>query len=329
MTMRRREFISLLGGCLCSLMPPRSALAQHGARLTSRVAYLALLPGRDSAVVKQRLDELGYVEGKNLVFDFRSAEGQAERLPALAAELVQTKPDVIVTGFGTLAAQAARDATKSVPIVFVSVGDPIGAGIVDSLNRPGANITGVTPQGTEMGGKRLQLLEECTPGVQMVAVLMNPETPFSLLALRELRSAAELRGIRLKVLEIRAAEQLSGSIEAAAHAGAGALVTLEDPLLLGLRSPIATLATALSLPSMHGNREFAEAGGLLSYGPDRHQLYRRAAELVDKILKGAKPADIPVEQPTKFELVINLNTARALRLKVPDRVLALADEVIE
>jgi len=327
--MRRREFIALLSGSLCSLMPPRSGRAQYEGRLTSRIAYLALLPGQDSARVKQRLDALGHVEGKNLVFDFRSAEGRAERLPALAAELVQANPDVIVAGFGTLTAEAARNATKTVPIVFVGVGDPIGAGIVRSLNRPGANITGITGQGAELGGKRLQLLEEFTPGIQMVAVLMNPETPFAMLSLQELRSAAELRGIRVKVLEVRAAEQLSSSIEEATSAGAGALMIVEDPLLLGLRSQIATLATALGLPTVYGSREFAEAGGLLSYGPDRRQLYRRAAELVDKILKGAKPADIPVEQPTKFELVINLKTARALRLKVPDRVLALADEVIE
>jgi putative tryptophan/tyrosine transport system substrate-binding protein len=325
--LKRREFITLLGGAAAGW--PRPARAQQAGRVSSRVAYLALVAGLDSAVVKQRLDELGYAEGKNLIFDLRSAEGRSERLPQLAAELVRTSPDVIVAGFGTLTAQAAQAATATIPIVFVSVGDPIGAGIVKSLNRPGANVTGMTPQGTEMGGKRLQLLEDLVPSIQVLAVLMNPETPFTMLALRELKAAADTRGKRLEIFEIRTADQLSRSIEAAARAGATGLLTLEDPLLLGLRRQIADLVTELRLPTIYGNREFAEAGGLLSYGPERRQLYRRAAEFVDKVLKGAKPADIPVEQPTKFELVINLKTARALGLTVPERVLALADEVIE
>jgi putative ABC transport system substrate-binding protein len=323
--MKRRDFITLLGGAAAW---PLAARAEQSAR-PYHVAYLALLAGRDSLVVKQRLDELGYTEGKNLIFDFRSAEGRSERLPQLAAELVRTSPDVIVAGFGTLAAQAAQAATATTPIVFVSVGDPIGAGIVKSLNRPGANVTGITPQGTEIGGKRLQLLEELIPGIRILAVFMNPETPFSMLALQELRVAANALGQRLEVFEIRSADQLSRSIEAAARAGATGVVTLEDPLLLDLRQQIAALLTELRLPAIYGNREFAEAGGLLSYGPDRRQLYRRAAELVDKILKGAEPADIPVERPTKFELVINLKTAKALGLQIPDKLLALADEVIE
>ena len=324
--MRRREFITLLGGAAAAW--PIAARAQQAARLY-RVAYLALLEGRDSLVVKQRLDELGYSEGKNLIFDFRSAEGRSERLPQLATELVRTSPDVIIAGFGTLAAQAAQAATATAPIVFVSVGDPIGAGIVKSLNRPGANVTGMTPQGTEMGGKRLQLLEELIPGIRILAVFMNPETPFTILALQELRVAADARKQRLEVFEIRSADQLSRSIEAAARAGATGVVTLEDPLLLDLRRQIAVLTTEFRLPAIYGNREFTEAGGLLSYGPERRHLYRRAAELVDKILKGAKPDDIPVERPTKFELVINVRTAKALGLDVPDRLLALADEVIE
>ena len=323
--LKRRDFITLLGGAAAW---PVVARAQQPAR-PYRVAYLALLAGRDSVVVKQRLDELGYIEGKNMIFDFRSAEGRSERLLQLASELVRTSPDVIVAGFGTLAAQAAQAATETIPIVFASVGDPIGAGIVKSLNRPGANVTGITPQGTETGGKRLQMLEELVPGIRILAVLMNPETPFSMLALQELRVAADARGQRLEVFEIRSTDQLSHIIEFTARSGATGLVILEDPLLLGLRRQITELATELRLPAIYGNREFAEAGGLLSYGPDRGQLYRRAAELIDKILKGAKPADIPVERPTKFELVINLKTAKALGLTVPDKLLALADEVIE
>jgi putative tryptophan/tyrosine transport system substrate-binding protein len=323
--MRRREVITLLGGAATW---PLAARAQQPAK-SYRVAYLALLDGQDSAVVKQRLDELGYTEGKNLIFDFRSAEGQSGRLPQLAADLVRTKPDVLIAGFGTLTAKAAQVATANIPIVFVSVGDPIGAGIVKSLNRPGSNVTGVTPQGAEIGGKRLQILEELVPGNGIVAVLMNPETPFTALALRELRIAADARGQRLEILEVRTADQLSTSIEASVKAGATSLTTLEDPLLLSLRRQIAELTVKLRLPTIHGNREFAEAGGLLSYGTDRRQLYRRAAELVEKIFKGAKPADIPVEQPTKFELVINLNTAKALGFAIPPTLLALANEVIE
>jgi putative ABC transport system substrate-binding protein len=322
--MRRREFMTLLGAAAGW---PLSLSAQQ-AEKSHRVAYLALVAGQDSAVIKQRLGELGYVEGKNLVFDFRSADGQSDRLPQLAAESVRANPDVIIAGFGTLTVKAAQAATATIPIVFASVGDPIGAGIVAGLSRPGANITGVTPQGTEIG-KRLQILQELVPGARIAAVLMNPETPFSALALRELRTAADAGGQRLEVFEMRTADQLAMHIEAAVRAGAAGLIPLEDPLLLSIRRQIAALATEARLPTIFGNREFAEAGGLLSYGPERRQLYRRAAEMVDKILQGAKPSDIPVEQPTKFEFVINLKTAKALGLALPNTLLALADEVIE
>jgi putative tryptophan/tyrosine transport system substrate-binding protein len=322
--MKRREFIGMLGGAAALPLAARAQPAK-----SYRVAYLALLVGQDAVVIRERLNELGYVEGKNLIFDLRSADGRSERLPQLAAELVSTNPDVVVAGFGTLTAKALQEATATIPVVFASVGDPIGAGLITSLNRPGANITGLTPQGTEGAGKRLQTLEELAPGMRTVAVVMNPETPFTVLALQQLRIAAQTRGQRLEVREIRSADQLVPSVEDAVRSGATALVALEDPLLLGIRRQLADLATSLRLPAIYGNREFVEAGGLLSYGTDRRQLYRRAAELVDKILKGTKPADIPVEQPTKFELAINLKTAKALGLPVPDKLLALADEVIE
>ena len=325
-TIGRRKLLVALGSAAATW--PLTARPQQAER-PYRVAYLALLAGLDSAVVQQRLQELGYTEGKNLIFDHRSAEGQSERLPELAAELVRTKPDVLIAGFGTLTAKAAQAATASIPIVFAAVGDPIGAGIVNSLNRPGANVTGLSSEASEISGKRLQILEQLVPGIRIMAVLMNPETPFTRLALRELRTAADARGQSLKIFEIRMADQLSTSIEASVKAGVPALIILEDPLLLSLRRQIADLAAKLRLPIIYANRQFVEAGGLLSYGPDRRQLFRRAAELVDKILKGTKPADIPVEQPTKFELVINLKTAKALGVKVPDRLLALADEVIE
>jgi putative tryptophan/tyrosine transport system substrate-binding protein len=323
--MRRREFILALGSAAAW---PLAASAQNLAK-SYRLAFLALRTGQDSAVVKERLDELGYAEGKNLVFDFHSADGQPERLAALATALVRTNPDVIVTGFGTLTAKAVQAATVNIPVVFTTVGDPIGAGIVHSLSRPGANITGLTDQATEIAGKRLQIMQQLLPGIRIVAVLVNPDTPFSALALQDLKAAAAAGGPSLEVCEVRTADQLSTSIEVATNAGATGLMILEDPLLVGLRGQIADLAAKLRLVATYGNREFVAAGGLLSYGTDRRQLYRRAAELVDKILKGEIPADIPVERPTKFELVINLTAAKALGVTIPQTLLATADEVIE
>jgi putative ABC transport system substrate-binding protein len=323
--MRRRTFIMLIGGAAAW---PLSAGAQQAAKLR-RVAYLALLPGPDAVIVKERLAELGYIEGKNLIFDLRSAEGLPERLPDLASELVRTNPDVIVAGFGTLTAKSAQAATTTIPIVFSSVGDPIGAGIVQSLNRPGANITGLYPAGTELNGKRLQILLELAPDIRSVAVLLNPDTPFSALALQELTDAANVQRRRLEICEVRTPDQLPTSLEAAVRAGATGLTTLEDPLLLSLRRQIVDLAAKHRLFAAYGNKDFVAAGGLLSYGTDRRQLYRRAAELVDKILNGERPADIPVERPTKFELIINLKTATALGVTIPNTLLALADEVIE
>jgi putative ABC transport system substrate-binding protein len=323
--MRRREFIMLLGGAAAW---PLAARAQQ-VKKSYRVAYLALAGNQDAVVVRYRLAELGYAESKNLIFDFRSAEAHPERLPQPAADLVKTNPDVIVAGFGTATAKAVQAATASIPVVFTSVGDPIGSGIVKNLNRPGANITGLSAQAAEIGGKRLQILKELSPGIRIVAVLLEPDAPFTTVALPELKSAADARGDRLEICEVRSADRLATSVEAAVKAGATGLMMLETPLLLDLRRQIVDLATRLRLVAIYNNREFVEAGGLLSYGPDRRQLYRRAAELVDKILKGEKPVDIPVEQPTKFELVVNLRSAKALALDVPPTLLAIADEVIE
>jgi len=323
--MRRRDFITLVGGLS---VWPLATWAQQTAKPVL-VAYLALIDGQDPVLVKQRLHELGYVEGKNLIFDYRSADGHSERLPQLAVDLVRTAPDVLMAGFGTLTAKAVQAATSTIPVVFTSVGDPIGAGIIKSLNRPGANITGVTPQASEIQGKRLDVLELLVPNIKIIAVLMNPETPFAGLALKELKNAADSRGKRLEVFELRTADQISTSFDAAMKTGATALLTVEDPFLLSLRERIADLAAKHRFPIVYNNREFTEAGGLISYGVDRKPLYRRAAELADKILKGAKPADIPVEQPTKFELIINLKAAKAIGLTMPDKLLALADDVIE
>jgi putative ABC transport system substrate-binding protein len=307
---------------------PFAARAQQAPKL-NRVAYLALVDSVAPSVIKQRLQELGYIEGRNLIFDYRSVEGQADRLPQLAADVVRTNPDVLVTGPGTLTVKAAQAATATIPIVFSSIGDPIGAGIITSLNRPGANITGVTIQASEIGSKRLQVLRELIPGIRIVAVVMNPDTPFSALALQELRVAADTGGQVLEVFEVRIANKLAVGLEAAVRAGATGLITIEDPFLASLRREIVDLAAKLRLPTIYGSRQFVEAGGLISYGTDMRQIVRRAAEIVDKILKGTKPGDIPVEQPTKFELVINVKTAKTLGLEVPPLLLAVADEVIE
>jgi putative tryptophan/tyrosine transport system substrate-binding protein len=324
--MRRREFVTLLGGAAVAWPLP---LRAQEAGKSYRVAYLALVGGQDAVIVKQRLNELGYSEGKNLIFDYRSAEGQLERLPQLAVESVATNPDVIVAGFGTETAKAAQAASTTVPIVFTSAGDPIGAGIVKSLNRPGANITGLTSQTAEISGKRLQILEQLSPSIRIIAVIVSPGYPFTTVALPQLMTAAEARGQRLEICEVRTADQLPASVEAAVKVGATGLTILETPVLHGLRRQIADLAAKLRLFAIYTSRDFVDAGGLMSYGTDRRQQYRRAAELVDKILKGEKPADIPVEQPTKFELVINLKTAKALGIDVPLNLLATADEVIE
>ena len=304
-------------------------LAAHAQAVkTYRVAFLAYITDDEPILIKQRLGELGFVEGRNLIFDFRSAEGLAERLPGLADDLVKTNPDVIVAGFGTVTAKAAQSATRTLPVVFTSVGDPLGTGIVKSLSRPGANITGLHSQAAEIIGKRLQILEELVPGTRVLAVIANPG-PFTTVALQDLKVAAESRGVRVETCEGQTGPQLSSSLEMAIKAGAMALTILETPLLLSLRQEIVDLAEKLRLYAVYPNRAFVLVGGLMSYGADRRQLSRRAAELVDKILKGANPMDIPVEQPTKFEFVINLKAARALAIQVPNTLLATADEVVE
>jgi putative tryptophan/tyrosine transport system substrate-binding protein len=327
--MQRREFITLLGGTAAAW--PLVAHAQVSERLY-RVAYLALTPGENTTRMKtfaQRLKELGYVEGKNITIDYRSADGRAEQLSALAVELVSNKPDVLVAGFGTLTAQAAKAATRDIPIVFTSVGDPLGAHLVVNLARPDGNVTGLASQSTETAAKRLQILEKLLASQPIIAVLMNPGAPAPVLALKELRAAAEKEGVRLEILEITAVSQVPGKIEAGIRAGATGLLVIEDPLTLAARQQVIDLCAQFRLPAVHGDREFVQAGGLMSYGTDRQQLLRRAAEFVDKLLKGAVPSAMPIEQPTKFELVINMKAAKLIGLDVPSSVIALADEVIE
>ena len=326
--MRRRDFIYVLSGAVAL---PLTAGAQQREK-SYRVAYLALLPGEDTTLAKPflaRLQELGYNEGKNITLVYRSADGQPERLPQLAAELVQAMPDILVTGFGTLAAKAAKGATNSIPVVFTMVGDPIGAGLVVSLSRPGANVTGFSDLASEFATKRLQLLQNLIPGQKLIAVLGNPDTPFTALALKQVQTAAAANHQPLAIFEARNPGEVSASIEAAIKSGAAGLMTLDDPLLLSAKQQIVKLLADARLPAVYGLKEYVEANGLMSYSMDRVQMCRRAADYVDRILKGAVPADLPVEQPTKFELTINSKTAKALGIDIPPSLLAIADEVIE
>jgi putative tryptophan/tyrosine transport system substrate-binding protein len=332
MVMRRRQFIRLVGGAAAMpVLQPLAVRAQQAGK-SYRIAYLALLSGENTSFAKpllQRLQELGYREGKNMIWDYRSADGRAERLPQLAAELVGAGPDMLIAGFGTLAAKAAIAATHSIPIVFTSVGDPVGAGLVASLSQPGGNITGMSGQATDIAAKKLQLLEDLIPGKKLVAVLGNPDTPYTALALQQIKTAAATIGVPLAVLEARTVEQIPAAIDQAIKSGAASMLVLEDPVLLSAIQQTTELAAKGRLPAIYGPREYAQAGGLISYGTDQSQLCRRAAEYVDKILKGAPPASLPVEQPTKFDFVINLRSAKALGLEIPPDLLSLADELIE
>jgi putative ABC transport system substrate-binding protein len=294
----RRSLIKSLAGA--ALLGATAANAQRAKSVT--IGYLALLPGEDRmsfmASFMRRLNELGYVEGKSLHFEYRSADGRPELLPALAAELVGMKPDVLVTGFGTVAAKAAKAAAAGgIPVVFMAVGDPVGAGVVESLARPGGNVTGLSDLASNLQGSRLQLLREVAPSASVVGVVFNPGTPYAALAYKE-NSGQRPR-------------------------------SFEDPLTLSQRSEIAMVVARLRLPAVYGYREFAEAGGLMSYGTDHGTQWRRGAEFVDLILKGSRPADIPVEQPTRFELVVNLKTARELELPVPPTIMIRVNDTIE
>jgi putative ABC transport system substrate-binding protein len=328
LVVRRREFITLFGAA--TAVWPLHAAAQPSEKVY-RIGYLTagsseVLPRLQSAY-RDAFRELGW-EGKNLTFERRYAEDMLDRLPGLAAELVSLKVDVIMAA-GTLAPLAAKGATSTIPIVMTSAGDPVGSGLVAGLARPGGNITGMSLMAPDLGGKRLELVTELLPGISRVAVLWNAVNPYSALVFRATVGAAEGLGITLQSLEIRRPADFDGAIEATIGQQIGALIAVEDPLTFDLRKKIAEFATDNRLPAISGLREFAEAGGLMTYGADLADLARQSVGYVDKILKGAKPADLPVQQPTTFELVINLKTANALGLTIPQTILARADEVIE
>ena len=325
--MKRRDFITLLGGAAAAW--PLAARSQQAGktytigRLTAGSPLPALIEVFDNA-----LRGMGWVEGKNIAFERRYAEDRLERLPELAADLVRLKVDVIVAG-GTLAPLAAKRATSTIPIVMSGAGDPLGSGLVASLARPGGNVTGMSLMAPDLGGKRLELLKEVLPRLTRVAVLWNAANPYSAILFRETQVAGRMLGIEVQYVEVRGPDDFDGAFEAVRRQPPDALVTAEDPLTLDHRKLIADFAAGRRLPSLHGTKEYAAVGGLISYGTNLADVTRRAAGYVDKILKGAKPADLPVQQPTKFELVINLKTAKALGLTMPDKLLALADEVIE
>jgi putative ABC transport system substrate-binding protein len=270
---------------------------------------------------------LGYVEGQNIALEVRWGEGKTDRLSQLAAELVRLKVDVIVTD-GDRGTGAAKQATGTIPIVMGSDGDPTGSGFIASLARPGGNITGLTSLITGLSGKRLEVLKETIPGISRIGVIWNPESPPSAAGFKEAQIAAKALGVQLQSLEMRSPNGFEGTFQAAAKSGTGALTLLSDALMFSHRTRILELARKYRLPTMHTQSLWVEAGGLMSYGTYFPDLFRRAATYVDKILKGAKPADLPVEQPTKFEMIINLKTAKQIGLTIPPNVLARADKVI-
>jgi putative ABC transport system substrate-binding protein len=279
------------------------------------------------AAFVQRLRELGWIEDRTIAIEVRWAEGRTERFGEIADEFVRLKVDVIVTA-GTASVIAAKQATSVIPIVFATAGDPVANHLVASLARPGGNVTGLSGQVVDTASKRLELLRKVLPGLRRLAIMGNVDNPFAVLDMREVQATARMVGLEATTFEIRRAEDIAPAFEAL-KGRADALYVPPESLVNTNRVRINTLALGARLPTMHGLREYVEAGGLMSYGPSALDQYRRAADYVDKILRGAKPADIPVEQPTKFDLVINLTTAKALGLQIPDRLLALADEVIE
>jgi putative ABC transport system substrate-binding protein len=271
---------------------------------------------------------LGYVEGKNLDILFRWAEGRDERLPSLVAELIQLNVDLIVSS-APAATRAAKEATTTIPIVMVTVADPVAFGFVRSLARPGGNITGFAFQHPELSGKRLALLKETIPKLSRVAVLWNADNPYKAVDMKEVEAAAAGLGVMLQSLAVRGVDGFDSAFEAARHGRAGCIITLEDPFTITHRARIVELARKHRLPALYGRRLYVDAGGLMSYGPDPIDQYRRAAIYVDRILNGTKPSDLPVEQPTKFELAVNLKAAKALGLTIPPSLLQRADQVIE
>ena len=326
--MTRKPIALILALILAVLAAPLAAEGQQVGKVY-RIGYLSIASGPSprTEALRQGLRELGYIEGKNITIEYRFAQEKADRLRGLATELVNLKVDLIVTG-GPTATRAAQQATRTLPVVMAWGGDPVEARFVASLAQPGSNITGLTSMATELGSKRLGLLKEAVPHISRVAVLWNPSHSEASASFRETEGATRALGLSLESIEVRSAADLEGAFRRAVTRHADALTVLLDPVTLLNEAKVAELAARSRIPSIFYERRFATAGGLMAYGPLDEDLHRRAAGYVDKILKGAKPADLPVEQPTKFELVINLKTAKALGLTIPPSLLQRADEII-
>jgi putative tryptophan/tyrosine transport system substrate-binding protein len=326
---RRRDVIKLFGGAV-SLASPLAARAQ--AARVPRVGFLGnstlALEANLIGPFRDGLRALGYEEGRNIVIEYRWAEGKYERFPSLVAELLASHVDVLVTA-GTPASLAIKKATMSVPVVMIAVGDPIGSGLVPSLADPGGNLTGLSSIAPDLEGKRLELLREIVPKLSHVGMFINSGNPFHTASLQKARTAAETVRIMLQVLDVRTSEDLDGAFAAIIKERPEALLILADRVFLHNRARIMDFATQQRLPNVNAYHELVEAGGLMSFGPSYEEMHRRAAAYVDKILKGAKPADLPIEQPTKFTLVVNLKSAKAIGVNMPPALLARADEVIE
>jgi putative ABC transport system substrate-binding protein len=324
---KRREFITLIGGAAAW---PIAALAQDPGRLRI-IGYMgSTTPSAQSPWTTpflRRLRELGWIEGRNLAIEYRWGEGRNDSFAEIAAEFVRLKVDVIVT-YSAAPVLAAKQATSVIPIVFAAAPDPLGSGLVASLAHTGGNVTGLSTQSTDLAGKRLEFLLEVVPAVRRLVIMANIGNPGSVREMDEVQAASRVLNIEFVNLGIRRAEDIAPALETL-KGGADALYVCAEPLVNANRTRINSLAQSARMPTIYGFREYVEAGGLLSYGPNVPDLFRRAAEYVDKILRGARPGDLPVEQPTKFEFVINLKTAKALGLDVPPTLLARADEVIE
>ena len=323
-----RDLAALVGSLGLFCLPLMAYPQQPAAPRRIGVLTVVFSPeSKASQAFREGLRDAGYAEGRDVVIEWRSAGGDYARVPELVADLVQRKLDVIVVDT-TLASQTLKRATSTIPIVMAIVADPIGSGLVASLARPGGNVTGLSMMITELSAKRLQLLKEAIPRVARVAVLWNPDTPFHAKVIEELKAAAPALAIELSFVNARTPEEFGPAFSAVSRAHAQALYVIEDPVFITHRMTLLKLALKARLPAVSGVRQFADAGALMSYGANFGDLYRRSAGYVDKILKGAKPGDLPVEQPTKFELVINLKTARAIGITIPQSILLRADEVI-
>jgi len=325
-TIGRRELLAALGGAAVAW--PLAARAQQ--RAMPVIGYLdASSPAEGIVALRRGLSEIGFVEGRNAVIEYRWADGQYDRLPAMAADLVRYQVKVIAACTTSAPALAAKAATSAIPIVFQTGGDPVRDGLVTSMNRPGGNVTGVSRLSVTLAPKRLELLRELSPRASVIGFLVNPTNPRSELVVQQMEEPARALGLKVHVLNASTEGELDSAFMSSVQLGIGALLIAQEPSYLRWREQITTLATRYAIPAAYGQREYAEAGGLMSYDASVSDSFRQVGIYVGRILKGEKPADLPVMQPTKFELVLNLKTAKALGLQIPDKLLALADEVVE